>query len=284
MIQPTRDITILEQWIGKQETISDVIDLRPARLMQSIIGDATEFKLGDDLPPLWHWLYFLTAQPLDQLGRDGHPKLGGFLPPIDLPRRMWAGGRFKFKRPLRFGEEITKRSTITSVELKKGRSGPLCFVTVEHSFYAADTFCFSEEHDIVYREPSKADAPTPHPLPAPLGAMWETTVSPDPVMLFRYSALTFNGHRIHYDRQYCREVENYPNLVFHGPLTATLLIGAAQENNPGRKIDSFTFRAISPLFDTQPFQVKGKNVASQTNIWAQTPEGALAMQATATFK
>lgn len=149
MIAPTRDIEILKKWLGKQETVVDVINPTPARLMQAVVGNSVDVNIGSDLPPLWHWLYFLSAQPQDQLGRDGHPKLGGFLPPVDLPRRMWAGGRFQFERPLRFGETVMKQSTITAIDLKQGRSGPLCFVTVRHEFYVDKVFCFSEEHDIV---------------------------------------------------------------------------------------------------------------------------------------
>lgn len=283
MSAPTRDIEILKKWIGKQETVTDVINPTPARLMQAVVGNTVDISLGAELPPLWHWLYFLSAQLQDQLGRDGHPKLGGFLPPVDLPRRMWAGGRFKFERPLRFGETVTKKSTIISIELKDGRSGPLCFVTVTHSFYVNNTFCFSEEHDIVYREDPSPNAAKPTAVMPPSGATWEITISPDPVMLFRYSALTFNGHRIHYDRQYCREVENYPDLVFHGPLTATLLIGSVFERSSGQYAQSFRFRAIAPLFDTQPFQIKSKTSGEEVTVWAETPDGALAMQATVEF-
>ena len=280
MNAPTRDIEILTQWVGKQETVVDVINPTPARLMQAVVGNTVDVSLGADLPPLWHWLYFLSAQPQDQLGRDGHPKLGGFLPPVDLPRRMWAGGRFKFERPLKFGETGTKTSTITSVKLKEGRSGPLCFVTVAHEFHVDETFCFSEEHDIVYRQDPSPDAIAPAPITPPSDATSKTTVTPDSVMLFRYSALTFNGHRIHYDRQYCREVEKYPDLVFHGPLTATLLIGLVLRNFSGQKVQNYSFRAIAPLFDTKPFKIKSKRVDDEITAWAETPEGGLAMQAT----
>lgn len=283
MITPTRDNKILKKWLGKQEVVTDVITTKPAELMQAVVNRTTDISTGSELPPLWHWLYFLSAQPQDKLGRDGHPKLGGFLPPVDLPRRMWAGGRFEFKRPLRFGETVTKQSTITSIELKEGRSGPLCFVTVRHNFYVDKTLCFSEEHDIVYREDLSENVPPTTSVLPPTGATWETTVLPDPVMLFRYSALTFNGHRIHYDRQYCREVEKYPDLVFHGPLTATLLIGSVLENNLDQTVQSYKFRAVAPLFDAQPFKIKSKKVDGEVTVWAETPDGGLAMQATVKF-
>lgn len=159
----------------------------------------------------------------------------------------------------------------------------MCFVTVRHNFYADKTLCLSEEHDIVYREDLSANAPLTASVPPPTGATWETTVLPDPVMLFRYSALTFNGHRIHYDRQYCREVEKYPDLVFHGPLTATLLIGSVLENNSGQTVQSYNFRAVAPLFDAQPFKIKSKKVDDEVTVWAETPDGGLAMQATVNF-
>ncbi|MCP4071645.1 MAG: acyl-CoA dehydrogenase [Hyphomicrobiales bacterium] len=276
-------------WIGRVEENSDIIDVRQARGMQTIIDSSEKSEIdhlakGDELPLLWHWLYFPTSAPLDELGRDGHPKLGGFLPPVELPRRMWAGGRLQFLRPLKIGDQVKKKSTIRNIRTKNGQSGSLCFVTVLHEFTVAGELCLSEEHDIVYREHSLPGVRPPKPPDAPDKADWKRIISPDPVMLFRYSALTFNGHRIHYDRDYCMRVEGLEGLVVHGPLTATLLVDMAVHNNPQRLLKSFKFRAISPLFDTSSFAIAGQNQDGTTKLWAQNWEGQLAMQAEAVFE
>ena len=252
--------------------------------MLTILDRDGGFADGDALPPLWHWLYFPTSESLGDLGRDGHPRLGGFLPPVDLPRRMWAGGRFTFDEPLRIGDLVERRSTINSVRLKQGKTGRLCFVTVRHDYRVAGAHRMAEEHDIVYREDPQPGAPSPVPPDAPGEAMWTHTIEPGPVMLFRYSAVTFNGHRIHYDRDYCRDIEGYPGLVFHGPLTATLLLDLALQAQPERRIAAYSFRAISPLFDTAPFRIAGRPGANGIELWAANPEGQLAMEAEAVFE
>lgn len=283
MTERTLDQAVLARWIGKQEDAVDVIDPRTARLMQATLDREPSLEPGDALPPLWHWLYFPTVVAQRDLGRDGHPKLGGFLPPVDLPRRMWAGGRFGFERALRIGETAQRRSSIKDVQLKEGRSGPLCFVAVRHEVSAGDAFCFWEEHDIVYREDPKPDAPHQVPPEAPGNFSWKRSVEPSPILLFRYSALTFNGHRIHYDRQYCAEVEGYPGLVFHGPLTSTLLFDLLLERNPGGWVSSYEFRAVSPLFDTAAFGLMGRRDGETAELWASNPDGRLAMSAKAEF-
>ncbi|WP_282605171.1 MaoC family dehydratase N-terminal domain-containing protein [Pelagibius sp. Alg239-R121] len=281
MSEPTLDQDILASWIGKQEEQADVIESRTARLMQATLDRDQTLQSGDALPPLWHWLYFPIVLPQKDLGRDGHPKLGGFLPPVALPRRMWAGGRFGFERALRIGEAVQKRSAIKDVRIKEGRSGSLCFVTVRHEFTAGDAFCFWEEHDIVYREDPAPGAPMPVPPDAPGDFDWQRRVEPSAIMLFRYSALTFNGHRIHYDREYSKAVEGYPGLVFHGPLTATLLFDLLLEQNPGRWVSAYEFQAVSPLFDTEAFTIAGQHQGSFTELWAANPEDRLAMTAKA---
>lgn len=268
-------------WIGRQEETTDVIVIRPMRLMQAMLDRPPSAKPGDALPPLWHWMYFPTEALQHTIGPDGHPERGDFLPPVELPLRMWAGGRFRFEKPLRIGDTVRKISTIKDVKTKVGRSGKLCFVTVEHVFDVGGAFCFSEEHDIVYRDNPAPDAPQSTPQPAPTSSDWERQINPGPVLLFRYSALTFNGHRIHYDRSYCRDVEGYPGLVFHGPLTATLLMDLALENNPTEWISEFRFRALAPLFDTNPFTIAGKQGAGSAELWATNPTGGIAMKATA---
>lgn len=241
---------------------------------------------GDALPPLWHWLYFLPFHRQSELGPDGHARRGGFLPPVDLPRRMWAGGRVEFHRPLRVGRDVTRVSRIADVTFKEGSSGPLVFVLVRHEISDADGLALTEEHDIVYRGHPRPEESAPAPRNSPADALWERTIHPDDVLLFRYSALTFNGHRIHYDRRYATQVEGYPGLVVHGPLIATLLVDLIREHLPGATVTRFEFRAVSPIFDTAAFTVAGKPEADGKTIrlWAKAASGALAMSATALYR
>lgn len=282
-MQPTLDPDILRKWIGKEEELVETFHLGPANLMEMTLDHEPVLALGDALPPLWHWLYFLRSAPLRALGRDGHPARGGFLPPVALPRRMWAGGRFGFSKDVQIGAEVTKHSTIKDVALKTGRSGALCFVTVHHEISTQGKPAFWEEHDIVYREDPSIGAKPQHT--APVGNDWQhsETVMPSEVMLFRYSALTFNGHRIHYDRDYARNVEGHAGLVVHGPLIATLLMDLAQRVAKGAAPRSFDFRAASPLFDGAPFTLHANRDGDTVELAAATPEGRLAMQATARF-
>ena len=271
----------IADWIGRQEVAFDVIDPRPMRLMQATLDHPVSVKPGAALPPLWHWLYFSCPAPQKTIGADGHPQRGDFLPPVALPRRMWAGGRLTFERALRIAESVQKTSTIKDIKTKHGRSGELCFVTVNNAFHVNGEFRLAEEHDIVYRGNPVPGAQTPEPQPAPDAGDWQRLIEPDPVLLFRYSALTFNAHRIHYDRPYCLDVEGYPGLVFHGPLTATLLIGLVRENIPGAWISEFRYRAVSPLFDTAPFTIAGRRDGDSVELWACNHEGGLAMKAMA---
>lgn len=283
-MQPTLDPEILGQWIGREERLEETLHAGPANLMEMTLDRAPSLHTGDALPSLWHWIYFLRSARLSALGRDGHPAKGGFLPPVALPRRMWAGGRFGFNSDLHIGAQVHKRSRIKDVMLKQGRSGALCFVTVRHEVGMGQAApAFWEEHDIVYRED-----PTPETKPRrtdPVGTDWTQTetVTPTEVMLFRYSALTFNGHRIHYDRDYARTVEGHEGLVVHGPLIATLLMDLAQRCCDGARPSSFDFRAASPLFDTAPFTLHARISGQTVHLAAATPQGLLAMQATANF-
>ena len=225
----------LREWIGREREDEDVAHLRHARLMAATVGrEGPPLEAGDALPPLWHWIYFLEGSPPARLGRDGHPARGAFLPPVPLANRMWAGGRVDFEAPGPLGAPVRKRSRIVAVDAKRGRSGPLVFVTVRHEVFANGARCIAEEHDIVYRDPPPA-AGTPAPVTdePPPGEV-RRTVEPDTTLLFRYSALTFNGHRIHYDLDYCRRVEGYANLVIHGPLVATLLAGSRRRRAAAR--------------------------------------------------
>ena len=262
------------EWVGRTQTARDTIHSSAAERMAATLGGERTLAPGDPLPPLWHWMAHPHVVPAAGIGPDGHPARGGFLPPVELPRRMWAGSRVTFHAPLPVGEELERTSTIASVDLKEGRSGRLCFVTVRHEIRTGGTLRVSDEHDIVYREEPDPDAPPPPPVTPPEGATASETVVPDPVLLFRYSALTFNGHRIHYDRDYCREVEGYEGLVVHGPLTATLLADLARRT-AGRDLASFRFRAVAPVFDTAPFTIH----ANGEEAWAVRADGGLAMRA-----
>src|SRR5665647_1448780 len=227
----------LQSWIGKAETLSDDITAAPLRGLSATLdrADAAPVPGVTVLPPLWHWLYFLPQQRQSELGPDGHAKRGGFLPPVPLPRRMWAGGRLAWlpDNPLRCGDAVQRISRIESVTHKAGRSGDLLFVLVKHEVHNVKGLALAEEHDIVYRAAAKSGEPVPQPIAAEKGAAWQREIVPDEVLLFRYSALTFNGHRIHYDRRYVTEVEGYPGLIVHGPLIATLLVDLVRRNAPG---------------------------------------------------
>ncbi|MCP5368205.1 MAG: MaoC family dehydratase N-terminal domain-containing protein [Hyphomicrobiales bacterium] len=282
------DVDHLRGWVGSTEETHELIAAAPlAGLAATLDRDEPMPADGDPVPPGGSWLFFQPRVAMAGLGRDGHPARGGFLPPVPLPRRMFAGGRFEFAAPLRVGVAARRVSTVKTVDAKDGASGPLVFVTVRHEVFDGADFCLSEEHDIVYREdPDPANPPpAPKALPAPGTAVWRRTVHPTPVMLFRYSAVTFNGHRIHYDRDYATGVEGYPGLVFHGPLTATLLMDLCRRERPEATMTGFSFRARRPLFDTADFTIAGEPAAdgASARLWALDPEGALAMDATATF-
>jgi 3-methylfumaryl-CoA hydratase len=277
------DESLLQQWVGKTETVDARVNAVTANALAATLDRPDRFDAGAALPPLWHWTYFWTAAPQAELGPDGHPQRGGFLPPVPLPRRMWAGGRLTFTRPLLVEGEATRRSQVASVSTKHGATGTLVFVTVRHELGQQGETCVTEEHDIVYRDLPQPGAPAPAPKMAPTDASWERTITPDPVLLFRYSALTFNGHRIHYDRSYVTEVEGYPGLIVHGPLIATLLADLVQRNLPQARMASFSFRAVGPLFDIEPFTVCGSPDADgrTVRLWAKNMRGELAMQAEA---
>ena len=275
------DITHLREWIGRTETRSDQITLAPMMALSATLDrEEGAPQPGDPLPAPWHWLYFLPIHRQSELAPDGHVERGGFLPPVPLPRRMWAGDRLEFHHPLYAGESITRISRILDVLLKEGRTGPLVFVSVRHEVSNAAGLALVEEHDIVYRGP--AAAPTDPPS-APSDAVWQREIRTDEVLLFRYSALTFNGHRIHYDRRYATEKEGYPGLVVHGPLIATLLLDLLRRNLPEATLKWVQFRAVSPLFDVLSFRVCGKREpdGKAIRLWAQNEGGGLAMDATA---
>ena len=279
------DIDHLRSWIGRTEVLADVAAAVPSRALSATLDrDDAPSKPGDALPPCWHWLYFLPLARQSEIGADGHPRRGGFLPPVPLPRRMWAGSRIQFHTPLRIGQSLERASCIEDVRLKQGRTGPLVFVNVRHEVRADGQLAITDRHDIVYRDLPQPGEPAPAGMPAHEGAQWTRRIEPDDVLLFRYSALTFNGHRIHYDRRYVTTVEGYPGLVVHGPLIATLLLDLLRRELPEATVTQFSFKAVSPIFDVAPFQVCGRRADAHTvKLWACTPEGHLAMDASATL-
>ena len=275
----------LRGWVGKKEVRSDSLTAWPiAALAATLDEPELAVDIGSPVPNGWHWIFFLEAKPASELGSDGHPKRGGFLPPVPLPRRMWAGGRLEFIQPLKIGDPITRESEILSVELKSGRSGTLVFVTVRHTIKAAGTIAIIEEQDIVYREAAQKGEPLPPGKPAPGNAAWSRRVMPDSTLLFRYSALTFNGHRIHYDKDYATNEEHYPGLVVHGPMQATLLLDLCRQN-ARRTLKQFEYRAQHPLFAGRAFTVNGNfdAAASQADLWTANDAGNYAMRGAASF-
>jgi len=269
------------RWIGQTEIVEDDISLAPALAAAATFDDTvTQLGQGTALPPLWHWFYFLPKAPQAMLGSDGHPRRGGFMPPIPYPRRMFAGARLRFHRPLVIGQPALREGVIRNVVQKSGRSGSLAFVTVGYRFRQHGEICIDEEQDIVYREPGPP-VPAPQPIelpPVPEGA-WSRIVAPDTRLLFRFSALTFNAHRIHYDRPYAMSEEGYPGLVVQGPLTATLLLELVRHNT-ARPIAGFSFRGQAPLFDLAPFRLVGMPSDGRVELESQGPDGSTAMTAT----
>lgn len=268
-------------WIGRIETVDDDMSPSAALAAAATLDDTiTPIGPGRALPPLWQWFYFLPRAPQSRLGEDGHPRRGDFIPPIPYPRRMFAGGRQRFLRPLVLGQPARRTGVIRNIVQKSGRSGALAFVTVGYTFSQDGEVCIEEEQDIVYREPGP---PVPVPQasewpPAPEGA-WSRVVTPDTRLLFRFSALTFNAHRIHYDRAYAIAEEGYPGLVVHGPLTALLLIELVRRNVE-RPIAGFGFRGQAPLFDLAPFRLVAQLFGDQVQLEAQGPDGNTALIAT----
>ncbi|MDH3288148.1 MAG: MaoC family dehydratase N-terminal domain-containing protein [Betaproteobacteria bacterium] len=277
--------TELKDWIGNQRSVTDVVTPWPlAALDATLDRREPEPRAGDAVPLGWHWLYFLEASPASEIGSDGHPRRGDFLPPVRLPRRMWAGGRIEFARPLKVGETARLDSEIVSVESKQGRTGNLVFVTVRHTITASGSAAVIEEHDIVYRDAPRPGDPPPPLKPAPADAAWRREVIADQIMLFRFSALIFNAHRIHYDIEYCRNEEGYPGLIVHGPLQTVLLLDLCRRND-SRPVRQLEYRALHPLFHFERFTVNGAPTAdsSKVALWVANPAGGCTMSATAYF-
>ena len=279
------DIEQLRAWVGRTESSVDTVTAAPIAALSATLDRDDPFpQRGDPLPILWHWLYFLPMHRQSELGLDGHARLGGFLPPVPLPRRMYAGNRVDIIQPLGVGDAIVRLSRIVDVSQKEGRTGPLVFVRVRHEISRDDRLAVTEEQDIVYRNNPGPDDPPPRVQRAPERETWLREIHPDEVLLFRYSALTFNGYRIHYDRPFATRIQGYPGLVVHGPLIATLLADLVRRSLPEVTISSFSCRALSALFDSGPLFVCGRpgSDGRSVTLWARDAEGALAVEATAT--
>lgn len=278
-----------DAWLGKVEEGTDSVTIQQAEALAATL-DLSEAERarrditsGGPLPLLWHWLAFAPKAPMAALGPDGHPRRGGFLPPVPLERRMWAGGRLAFKSGLKIGEPIHRRSEIIAIKEKTGGAGQMVFVTVRHMLSGDHGVAIEEEHDIVYVAIPERFTPPP-PVPAPPKPVWQESVAVDPVLLFRYSAVTFNGHRIHYDLGYTTEVEHYPGLVVHGPLQATLLLEAATRQRDGARPVAFRFRGVRPLFHFETLTLMGSGIEEGVQaIAAVNGDGHVTMQAQVTW-
>lgn len=265
-----------QNWIGKAETVEELISHAHILRMAALFNHPA-LQMGENLPPLWHWAFFNSHAAQSEIGPDGHPKRGGFLPPVPLPRRMWAGGRLRFHAPIVIGDIVQRQSRILDITEKQGRQGKLVFLTLRHSLHGPAGLLLEEEQDIVYREASTTRLPEAvETLPL---ADWRESFTPDSVLLFRYSAVTFNGHRIHYDLPYAMNQEHYPGLVVHGPLTATKLL-ASYVYHVGSLPRQFSFRGQSPLFVDKPVQICGRRTESGHELWAEGRGGYQAMVAT----
>lgn len=275
----------LQDWVGKREEIQDCVYPTPARALALTLNDRDFMaKEGDPLPELWHWLYFLPLVASAEIGSDGHPKRGGFLPPIALERRMWASGQLTFHQDLRIGDAISKTSEIRKISEKEGKTGRMVFVTVGHTIRSPRGVAIEETQDIVYLPMPQSFVPAP-PNPLPQDLQWRDPYPVDPVLLFRFSALTFNAHKIHYDIRYATEVEKYPGLVVHGPLQALLLMESAKRQNPGHPPASYHFRAVRPLFDFDRVSVCGRaNPDGGHNLYTANTDDYIGMQATISWR
>lgn len=276
------DLDHLRTWIGKSRADDDLIAARHARLMAATVDyfAAERIRDGERLPPLWHWLYFLEGVPASALGPDGHPAKGGFLPPVPLSNRMWAGSRLSFLAPVPIGSTVRKTSRILSVDHKQGRSGDLVFVTVRHELQSLEGEpLIQEEQDIVYKDFTPPGQKSKEPTTPP-AAPYTRTYAPTTSLLFRYSALTFNAHRIHYDLDYCREVEGYRNPVVHGPLNATRLADYAEEVS-GKHLREFSFRGLAPALLGNSITLRAEPVEQRIALQATLDDGTVCMQAEA---
>jgi 3-methylfumaryl-CoA hydratase len=281
----TLDLDHLRQWIGRTTEVSDIVTAQLTKgLRATLFQEIGEPKPGDAAPFTTHWCLGQPVFPMSELGPDGHPTRGGFLPPVPLPRRMWAGGELEFVDALRVGDVATRTSRIADVTMKTGSTGVLCFVSVQHEVATSRGLAIRERQDIVYRDVSGPApvAPAKALPPPPVAQHQEKHVS-DPVLLFRYSALTFNGHRIHYDRDYVTKVEGYPGLIFHGPMQAAFIVELAAKLHGGTAPKKFIYRGVQPLFEGSEFSINANETASGMELWTANSAGQPTMKGTATW-
>ena len=274
----------LSAWVGRSQTTHDEITAFPLIALAASLGrDDPPAAVGTAVPPLWHWLYFLPVYRPDQMRHDGHAQGGEFMPPIPLPRRVWAGSKFSWNvgNPLRVGDKARRISRIESITPKEGSSGKLVFVKVVHEFHNESGLSLTNEHQSVYREVPNANRPPSAPVVAETEAVWHRVLMPDPVLLFRYSALTFNSHRIHYDAPYTMNEEKYPGLLVQGPLTSTLLADLVRRSAPGAAVRSFEVKAVRPSYVDKPLHLRGSVTGDNVRLWAGDDAGYVTMTASA---
>ena len=289
MTERNLNIEHLKTWIGKTEIQEERSCEQPIHQYYGLLNKQYRPREGEPMGPMCHYFFFKPKVSHDEIGPDGHPARGAFMPPVPLPRRMFAGSSIKYKKPLIIGERHKKVAVIEDITLKEGRSGVLVFCKVRHNFFGKDgDLALSELQNIVYREdpPKAGSVKVERAIEAPFKTVdcaFKKTITPDPVMLFRYSSSTLNTHRIHYDRKYALEVEGYPGLVVHGPLAASFLAELALEKNPGQSFRTFQFEARAPLYDTSPFQIAGKPTTNGIDLWSITPDNKISTKAKATF-
>ena len=274
----------LQDWVGRTEENTELVSLRQTVGMSAMLDYELTPQVGDALPPGWHWMFFAEMARQSVLSTDGHAPRGDFLPPVKLPRRMWGGNRLKFFEPIPIGEELRRESEILSIKNKEGRSGELALVTVRHGYFVKEGLAMEEEHDIVYRSAANGGSQSPPGQVPDNTADWSKEIVPDAVLLFRYSALTYNGHRIHYDMPYVQDVEGYPGLIVHGPLTATLLMESARGKHPGEVFEMVLVKAHRPLFAGNKLVVQGSETDSGVHMCALDREGFVAMTVDIVFK
>lgn len=277
------DTKNLSDWIGREEIVEEVIPAAPIRMLAATLDNAAQPpRAGDPVPPLAHWTFLIPTHLQSELAEDGHGLRGNFMPPVTLPRRMFAGARISFLRPLRVNQNARRRGVIEDIKAKRGRSGDLVFVKIRQKIAVEGELALVEEQDIVYREAPRPGAPQAALCPPPRAPEHSRTYYPDEAMLFRYSALIFNAHRIHFDRPYTENQEGYPGLVVHGQLVATCLADLAMREW-NADLATFSFRAVAPLFSGRPFNVHGARNGEGVDLWATDAEGNLAMSAEASF-
>jgi 3-methylfumaryl-CoA hydratase len=279
------DLDHLRQWIGRTNEVSDTVTAQLVKgLRATLFQEIGEPSTGDAAPFTTHWCLGQPVYPMSELGPDGHPARGGFLPPVPLPRRMWAGGELEFLDTLRVGDVAKRISRIADVTMKTGSTGVLCFVSVAHEVTTPRGVAIRERQDIVYRDVSTTPqaASAKAPPPPPVAQHRETHVS-DPVLLFRYSALTFNGHRIHYDRDYVTKVEGYPGLIFHGPLQATFIVELAAKLHGGQPPKKLSYRGLQPLFEGSEFSINANDTGAGMDLWTANSAGQPTMRGTGTW-